>query len=55
MCSASPWLRGPGGASYRYMGTHDLYLGAGFRDVAVPGGWRPVMRRTMPRLRAVPG
>jgi GNAT superfamily N-acetyltransferase len=42
---AYPW---PGGASYRYMGTRDLYLSAGFRDIAVPDG-RPVMRRTLAR------
>lgn len=43
---AYPW---PGGASYRYMGTRDLYLGAGFRDVPVPvpAGCRPVMRRPL--------
>jgi len=39
---AYPW---PGGASYRYMGTRELYLGAGFSDVRVPPGQRPVMRR----------
>jgi GNAT superfamily N-acetyltransferase len=39
-----PW---PGGASYRYMGTRDLYLGAGFHDVPVPEGSRPVMRRRL--------
>jgi GNAT superfamily N-acetyltransferase len=39
-----PW---PGGASYRYMGTRELYLDAGFEDVAVPDGRRPVMRRTL--------
>lgn len=38
---AYPW---PGGASYRYMGTRDLYLAAGFTDVPVPAGARPVMR-----------
>jgi GNAT superfamily N-acetyltransferase len=43
---AYPW---PGGASYRYMGTRDLYLSAGFCDVAVPDGCRPVMRRTLAR------
>ena len=43
---AYPW---PGGPSYRYMGTRDLYLSAGFRDVAVPDGCRPVMRRTLAR------
>ena len=42
---AYPW---PGGASYRFMGTRDLYLGAGFRDVPVPDGCRPVMRRPLP-------
>ena len=41
---AYPW---PGGASYRFMGTRDLYLGAGFRDVPVPDGCRPVMRRLL--------
>jgi GNAT superfamily N-acetyltransferase len=39
---AYPW---PGGASYRYMGTRELYLAAGFDDVPVPPGRRPVMRR----------
>jgi len=39
---AYPW---PGGASYRHMGTRELYLAAGFRDVPVPPGHRPVMRR----------
>jgi GNAT superfamily N-acetyltransferase len=39
---AYPW---PGGASYRYMGTRELYLAAGFRDVPVPAGRRPVMQR----------
>jgi hypothetical protein len=29
------------------MGTRDLYLGAGFRDVPVPDGRRPVMRRPL--------
>lgn len=36
-----PW---PGGASYRYMGTRELYRGAGFHDVTVADGLRPVMR-----------
>jgi GNAT superfamily N-acetyltransferase len=45
---AYPW---PGGASYRYMGTRELYLAAGFRDVPVPAGQRPVMRRP---VRAAP-
>ena len=39
---AYPW---PGGASYRYMGTRELYLAAGFRDVPVQAGQRPVMQR----------
>lgn len=39
---AYPW---PGGASYRWMGTRELYLAAGFHDVPVPEGARPVMRR----------
>ena len=43
---AYPW---PGGASYRYMGTRELYLAAGFRDVPVPPGRRPVMRRVLTR------
>jgi GNAT superfamily N-acetyltransferase len=43
---AYPW---PGGASYRFMGTRDLYLGAGFRDVPVPEGSRPLMRRLLRR------
>jgi hypothetical protein len=42
---AYPW---PGGASYRYMGTRDLYLAAGFHDLPVPPGYRPVMRRLLP-------
>jgi GNAT superfamily N-acetyltransferase len=41
---AYPW---PGGASYRYMGTRDLYLAAGFHDLPVPDGCRPVMRRSL--------
>jgi GNAT superfamily N-acetyltransferase len=44
IAEAYPW---PGGASYRYMGTRDLYLGAGFHDVPVPEGYRPVMRRVL--------
>jgi GNAT superfamily N-acetyltransferase len=39
---AYPW---PGGASYRYMGTRELYLAAGFGDVPAPPGQRPVLRR----------
>jgi GNAT superfamily N-acetyltransferase len=49
---AYPW---PGGASYRYMGTRELYLAAGFRDVPVPEGRRPVMRRPVMRRPAQPG
>jgi GNAT superfamily N-acetyltransferase len=41
---AYPW---PGWASYRYMGTRELYLAAGFDDVPVPPGCRPVMRRSL--------
>jgi hypothetical protein len=41
---AYPW---PGGASYRYMGTRELYLAAGFTGVPVPPGRRPVMRRVL--------
>jgi hypothetical protein len=44
IAEAYPW---PGGASYRYMGTRDLYLAAGFCDMPVPDGCRPVMRRTL--------
>jgi GNAT superfamily N-acetyltransferase len=44
IAEAYPW---PGGASYRYMGTRDLYLAAGFHDMPVPDGCRPVMRRTL--------
>ena len=39
-----PW---PGGASYRFMGTRELYLAAGFREMTVPPGCRPVMRREL--------
>ena len=42
VAEAYPW---PGGASYRYVGTRGLYLAAGS---TVPGGYRPVMRRTEP-------
>jgi len=35
----------PDGRSYRYMGTRELYRAAGFEDVLVPDGSRPVMRR----------
>jgi GNAT superfamily N-acetyltransferase len=44
IAEAYPW---PGGASYRYMGTRELYLAAGFADVPVPQGCRPVMRRPL--------
>jgi GNAT superfamily N-acetyltransferase len=36
----------PDGRSYRYMGTRELYRAAGFEDVPVPAGSRPVMRRS---------
>jgi GNAT superfamily N-acetyltransferase len=43
----------PDGRSYRYMGTRELYLAAGFEDVPVPDGSRPVMRRpSAPRAAA---
>jgi hypothetical protein len=29
------------------MGARDLYLAAGFHDMTVPDGCRPVMRRTL--------
>ena len=35
----------PDGRSYRYMGTRELYRAAGFEDLPVPDGSRPVMRR----------
>jgi len=38
----------PDGRSYRYMGTRDLFRAAGFEDVPVPDGSRPVMRRPVP-------
>jgi GNAT superfamily N-acetyltransferase len=41
---AYPW---PGGASYFYMGPRELYASAGFHDVPVPDGARPVMRREL--------
>ncbi len=43
---AYPW---PGGSSYRYMGTRELYAAAGFTDVPGPEGGRPVMRYAVPR------
>ena len=42
---AYPW---PGGSSYRYMGTRELYGRNGFADVPVPHGTRPVMRLELP-------
>jgi GNAT superfamily N-acetyltransferase len=41
---AYPW---PGGASYFFMGTKELFASAGFSDVDVPKGSRPVMRKTL--------
>ncbi len=38
IAGAYPW---PGGASYRYMGTRDRYLAAGFHDITVPSGYAP--------------
>ena len=35
----------PDGKAYRYMGTRELYRAAGFDEVPVPAGGRPVMRR----------
>jgi GNAT superfamily N-acetyltransferase len=35
----------PDGKAYRYMGTRELYRAAGFAEVPVPPGRRPVMRR----------
>jgi GNAT superfamily N-acetyltransferase len=35
----------PNGRSYRYMGTRELYRAAGFEDVPLPDGSRPVVRR----------
>lgn len=39
-----PW---PGGSSYFYMGSRELYLDAGFGDVSIEAGNRPVMRRVL--------
>ncbi|MGZ8622556.1 MAG: hypothetical protein ACXWYQ_00195 [Actinomycetota bacterium] len=36
---------GPEAVSYRWMGTPELFLGAGFTDVSPPGWTRRVMRR----------
>jgi GNAT superfamily N-acetyltransferase len=41
---AYPW---PGGASYFFMGTPELYEKAGFQAVEVPKGSRPVMRKKL--------
>jgi GNAT superfamily N-acetyltransferase len=41
---AYPW---PGGASYRYMGTREMYSAAGFADLPRPTGLRPVMRLSL--------
>lgn len=46
---AYPW---PGGASYRYMGTREMYSAVGFADVPRPDGLRPVMRLALQRGRA---
>ncbi len=35
----------PDGKSYRYMGTRELYLAAGFAEIPAPDGSRPVMRK----------
>ena len=43
----------PNGRSYRYMGTRELYRAAGFEDVPVPDGSRPVVRRPLTPLRVV--
>jgi GNAT superfamily N-acetyltransferase len=37
----------PNGKAYRYMGTRELYLAAGFRDVEAAEGTRPVMRKVL--------
>jgi hypothetical protein len=41
----------PDGRSYRYMGTRELYRAAGFDDMPVPDGARPVVRRQLGRTR----
>jgi GNAT superfamily N-acetyltransferase len=41
---AYPW---PGGTSYRYMGTREIYSAAGFVEVPRPKGLRPVMRLSL--------
>lgn len=35
----------PNGKSYRYMGTRELYQQAGFEEIPVPAGRRPVLRK----------
>ncbi len=35
----------PNGKSYRYMGTRELYLAAGFEEMPAPDGSRPVLRK----------
>lgn len=42
---AYPW---PGGPSYRYMGTRELYASKGFEHIPVPEGMRPVMQLRPP-------
>ena len=37
----------PNGKSYRYMGTRELYQQAGFEEIPVPDGRRPVMRKDL--------
>jgi len=39
----------PDGRAYRYMGTRELYLAAGFEDMPEPDGRRPVMRKPVGR------
>ena len=40
----------PDGRAYRYMGTRELCRAAGFEEVPVPPGRRPVMRRPCGRV-----
>jgi len=37
----------PNGKSYRYMGTRELYQQAGFEEIPVPDGLRPVLRKNL--------
>ncbi len=37
----------PDGEAYRYMGSRELYLKAGFADVHVEARTRPVMRKAL--------